>query len=127
MEQIYSWHAKAVERAAGELALKGVDKNSALAQAKKTPWVLVDNHSFRVGDRWVAGEFIPANGAAKVSLYVQAPVPGEAFVPKDAPIWTVRVSYRDPNIWVYGTLPEGKWFPATNNELAHAMGLPGEY
>lgn len=79
---------------------------------------IIDNHSFLVGDVWACGQWLPQCNTVKVCLYSQAV--GYA-VPTDPPppTWTVRTSWRDPSLYVWGVVPT--YFPALEHELGHVV------
>ncbi len=75
---------------------------------------IVDAHSFVVGDVWACGQYLPGTKTVKVCWYSQAT---GTEAPPDAPAWTVRPSWRDPSIMVWGVVP--KYLPALEHELGH--------
>ena len=100
-------------RLEGELA--GLTDPALRNAATHVAFDIVDNHSFLVGNAWAAGQWLPQANTVKVCLYGQGVGP---VAPSDAPTWTVRQSWRDPALMVWGVVPA--YLPALGHELGHA-------
>jgi len=123
-EQIYKWHAAAVDRAALELQQKyGVDPARTHQTALKVAWSLIDNCVFFVDGNTAipaTGQWIPYANTIRVCLYCREEGP-KAMIPPDAPPWTIRQSPTGADCWRWGVLREGRWFPATAHEIGHVL------
>jgi hypothetical protein len=116
LEDIYGWLEDEISKAC-------VNDPRLACKAWSCAYDIIDNHSFIAtdGHTWACGQWLGFVNTAKVALYSQAV--GYA-VPTDPPppAWTVRMSWRDPALYVWGVMPPR--FPALQHELEHAIGLP---
>lgn len=125
LAQVYEWHSKTVDRAAEDLLKRhAIPKAETLAAAKRVAFLLIDNHSFEIGNAFATGQWLPQANTVKTCFYGQNTVISFEAVPKDAPKWTIRPGYKIPGTFVYGVHMPSNEFPSLAHELGHVLRGP---